>query len=102
RTRPSRALHAFPTRRSSDLLTHFIPHALEHNFTQVQASSALGIMGAMNAVGTIGAGWLCDRVGRRGPLATYYILRGVSLFYLVRSEEHTSELQSRSDLVCRL
>jgi MFS family permease len=65
------------------VLTHFIPHALEHNFTQVQASSALGIMGAMNAVGTIGSGWLCDRIGRRGPLATYYVLRGVSLFYLV-------------------
>ena len=46
--------------------THFIPHALEHNFTAMQASAALGVMGAMNIVGTIGSGWLCDRFGRRG------------------------------------
>jgi len=45
--------------------THFIPHALEHNFTAMQASAALGVMGAMNIVGTVGSGWLCDRVGRR-------------------------------------
>src|SRR2546427_6132020 len=29
-------------------------------------------------------------------------LRLVDLLYLVRSEEHTSELQSQSNLVCRL
>ena len=63
--------------------THFIPHALEHNFTPMQASAALGVMGAMNIVGTIGAGWLCDRVGRRGPLATFYCVRGLSLLFLL-------------------
>ena len=65
------------------VLTHFMPHALEHNFTPLQASSALGVMGAMNVLGTIGSGWLCDRFGRRGPLATYYFLRGISLFFLL-------------------
>src|SRR5206468_11453488 len=30
------------------------------------------------------------------------IQHGVSVWGLIRSEEHTSELQSRSDLVCRL
>ena len=58
------------------VLTHFMPHALEHNFSRVQASAALGVMGAMNIVGTVGSGWLCDRFGRRGPLATYYFVRG--------------------------
>jgi MFS family permease len=65
------------------VLTHFMPHALEHNFTELQASTALGVMGAMNMLGTIGSGWLCDRFGRRGPLATYYFLRGISLIFLV-------------------
>jgi predicted MFS family arabinose efflux permease len=65
------------------VLTHFMPHALEHNFTAIQASTALGVMGAMNIIGTIGSGWVCDRFGRRGPLATYYFLRGVSLIFLV-------------------
>ena len=65
------------------VLTHFMPHAAEHNFTPLQASAALGVMGAMNIVGTIGSGWLCDRLGRRVPLATYYFLRGLSLLFLV-------------------
>ncbi len=65
------------------VLTHFMPHALEHNFTQLQASSALGVMGAMNVIGTIGSGWICDRFGRRGPLATYYFIRGLSLLFLL-------------------
>jgi MFS family permease len=65
------------------VLTHFMPHALDHSFTELQASTALGIMGAMNVLGTIASGWVCDRFGRRGPLATYYFLRGVSLIFLV-------------------
>jgi predicted MFS family arabinose efflux permease len=65
------------------VLTHFMPHALEHSFTELQASTALGIMGAMNVLGTIASGWVCDHLGRRGPLATYYLLRGVSLIFLV-------------------
>lgn len=65
------------------ILTHFMPHALEHNFTPLQASSALGVMGALNIVGTVGSGWICDRFGRRGPLATYYFVRGLSLLFLL-------------------
>jgi predicted MFS family arabinose efflux permease len=65
------------------VLTHFMPHALEHSFTEIQASAALGVMGAMNVVGTIASGWICDRFGRRGPLAFYYFVRGLSLFFLL-------------------
>jgi predicted MFS family arabinose efflux permease len=65
------------------VLTHFMPHAMDHNFTAMQASTALGIMGAMNIVGTVCSGWLCDRFGRRGPLATYYFVRGASLLFLL-------------------
>ena len=65
------------------VLTHLVPHALEHNFTEIQAATALGVMGAMNVIGTIGSGWLCDRFGRRGPLAFYYFFRGISLIFLL-------------------
>jgi MFS family permease len=64
------------------ILTHFMPHTLEHGFTEIQASMALGLMGAMNVVGTIASGWICDRVGRCGPLATFYVVRGLSLLLL--------------------
>jgi MFS family permease len=65
------------------VLTHFMPHAIEHHFSELQASSALGVMGAMNVLGTVGSGWICDRFGRRGPLATYYFVRGLSLLFLL-------------------
>ncbi len=65
------------------VLTHFMPHALEHNFSELQASVALGVMGAMNVLGTVGSGWICDRFGRRGPLAFYYFVRGLSLLFLL-------------------
>ena len=65
------------------ILTHFIPHVADHNFTPMQASAALAVMGAMNVAGTIGSGWVCDRFGSRGPLATYYFVRGLSLLFLL-------------------
>jgi MFS family permease len=65
------------------ILTHFMPHAMDHNFTAMQASAALGVMGGMNIIGTVASGWICDRFGRRGPLATYYFLRGLSLLFLL-------------------
>src|SRR6267142_1674536 len=45
------------------ILAHFIPHATDHGFQPHQAAEALGIMGAMNIVGTIASGWLCDKNG---------------------------------------
>jgi MFS family permease len=64
------------------VLTHLIPHATEHGFHASQAAQALGVMGALNIVGTVASGWICDRFGQKGPLAAYYFLRGVSLLFL--------------------
>jgi predicted MFS family arabinose efflux permease len=41
------------------------------------------VMGAMNIVGTIASGWICDRFSRKGPLAFYYGVRGLSLLFLL-------------------
>jgi predicted MFS family arabinose efflux permease len=65
------------------ILTHFMPHSAEHGFSPMTAAQALGVMGAMNIIGTIASGWFCDRVGRRGPLAVYYLVRGLSLIFLI-------------------
>ncbi len=65
------------------VLTHLVPHAAEHGFSEMHAAQALGLMGAMNIVGTVASGWICDRFGRKGPLAFYYGVRGVSLIFLL-------------------
>jgi predicted MFS family arabinose efflux permease len=62
--------------------THLIPHAIEHGFTEVTAASAVGLMGAMNIVGTLGSGWLSDRFDNRKLLAGYYSFRALSLVAL--------------------
>jgi sugar phosphate permease len=61
---------------------HFIAHAVDHGFTQVAAAEALAVMGAFNFIGTIGSGWLTDRVDPRKLLLVYYGFRGVSLLFL--------------------
>src|SRR5437868_13485289 len=74
-------LHSFPTRRSSDLVHHAGPDG------PARAALPGGIRGRRAALRGLPAGAGGDRrgLGRRR-----------------RSEEHTSELQSRFDLVCRL
>jgi MFS family permease len=62
---------------------HLIPHAVDHGFSVMTASGAMGLMGAMNVIGTTASGYICDRWGKRIPLATYYFLRGLSLFFLL-------------------
>ncbi len=61
---------------------HFIPHAVEHGFTEQYAAWALAFMGFFNFVGTIASGWLTDRFDPRKLLLVYYSFRGVSLFML--------------------
>lgn len=62
--------------------THLIPHGLEHGFSEMTMAVSLGVMGATDILGTIASGWICDRFGKRGPLAVYYLLRGASLLAL--------------------
>jgi sugar phosphate permease len=62
--------------------THLIPHAMEHGFTAVTSGTAVGLMGAMNIVGTLGSGWLSDRFDNRKLLAAYYGFRALSLMAL--------------------
>src|SRR5699024_12378628 len=80
-----RALHPFPTRRSSDLLG--IEDVRRHE------GGVLVLLEQCAAVGKH------HRVVVDVDDSPLWI---ESLYDLVRSEEHTSELQSRFDLVCRL
>src|SRR5207248_6997701 len=95
--RPPVALPSFPTRRSSDLIDP-ISHAhvnLVTGLTMLVAGSLFALVGSAGGV----------EPSRRLVDRCFYALLGGSLaFYAVtlRSEEHTSELQSPYDLVCRL
>ncbi len=62
--------------------THFISFCGDYGIAAVTAASVLAAMGVFDLFGTIGSGWLSDRVDNRALLFTYYGLRGLSLLYL--------------------
>lgn len=59
--------------------THFIAFGIEAGFARMLLAGMMGIMGALSVVGGLLLGGLSDRLGRRGPLALAYLLRGVGL-----------------------
>src|SRR5207302_10727404 len=93
-SRAHRRLHSFPTRRSSDL-----PEAQLHVLSEPLAGKDAIELGCGTAY--ISA-WLARRgarvVGIDNSEAQLATARRIGR----RSEEHTSELQSRENLVCRL
>src|SRR5699024_12737325 len=96
---PPRDLHSFPTRRSSDLTSQAIKPArmlaractTEPGTKDPERSrNHPSIQPAANCTG---------RSGQRRISTASNATCGIRK---IRSEEHTSELQSRFDLVCRL
>lgn len=65
--------------------THLIPFCSDFGMPAVEAASLLAVMGVFDLIGTIGSGWLSDRVDSRWLLFCYYGLRGLSLLYLPSS-----------------
>lgn len=61
---------------------HLIPHEIEIGIPQIAAATLLGLMGALNMVGTIFSGWMIDKVQPHKWLALVYALRGCSLLIL--------------------
>src|SRR5205807_9120044 len=88
-----RDLHSFPTRRSSDLLV--FGGGAESTAT-VNLYSASGCASGLIGTGTGSA------YGGSGIAVTLPIGSTTIFAQQVRSEEHTSELQSPCNLVCRL
>src|SRR5690606_41124332 len=82
------ALHSFPTRRSSDLDRH--PHHILREPGR-QSGVAAYVVGLLARLHHRAHDHVLDQPGIQ-----------VVAFDQGRSEEHTSELQSRENLVCRL
>jgi MFS family permease len=62
--------------------THFITFCGDYGLPATTAAGVLAMMGVFDFAGTIGSGWLSDRVDNRLLLFWYYGLRGLSLLYL--------------------
>jgi MFS family permease len=62
--------------------THFITLCADYGIAAVGAASLLAVIGVFDMAGTIGSGWLSDRVDNRWLLFMYYGLRGLSLLSL--------------------
>src|SRR5690606_41429463 len=93
-SRAPRVLYSFPTRRSSDLVALGIAAATRAGHTpHTRPSSTDTARAAMNG----------SQVTRtvNAPVAASTMLTSTPTM-TPRSEEHTSELQSRENLVCRL
>src|SRR5207253_8844146 len=92
--RHQRDLHSFPTRRSSDLTlgSNRVLGVYAHPSSAIDAGAILHWIGLEAMLLTYAGGWVIVP----GALA------GLTLGNDHRSEEHTSELQSRGHLVCRL
>src|SRR5207249_11561621 len=84
-------IHSFPTRRSSDLL--------KSGLTIVEAPTGSGLCVKVAGGGCSPIHRLCAAHASHRQCHAATPRRGCKQ---VRSEEHTSELQSRFDLVCRL
>src|SRR5690606_41932173 len=94
-----RDLHSFPTRRSSDLLIKPLRSVLAG---LVALRGEVGVqLGPGGVAGLEHVHLLAGEAAAALELAGQ-VLRGVALAALARSEEHTTELQSREKLVCRL
>lgn len=61
---------------------HFIPSAHDHGMSEQTAAGLLAVVGVFDILGTIGSGYLTDRVNPRVLLACYYAFRGVGLLML--------------------
>src|SRR5207247_10824949 len=89
-------LHSFPTRRSSDLkVSEDREHVLQgaDYWRRVEAHRRRGHITRARLFGEM-------KISEQSPLI--YLVAPTLRFHPSRSEEHTSELQSRVDLVCRL
>jgi sugar phosphate permease len=59
--------------------THFVAAAHDHGMPPTTAASLLALIGVFDIIGTVGSGWLSDRIDPRLLLLVYYGLRGLSL-----------------------
>src|SRR5206468_7976873 len=101
-TRAHRNLHSFPTRRSSDLNGSNPPVFLQKPESDANFEKLTRVLFENESIVTAAFGSHNVRSIAHAQAVADELGIDRSRFEFQRSEEHTSELQSRSDLVCRL
>jgi len=66
--------------------THFIPFAEGKSFSVIIIGTVVAIIATFNIVGTIGTGYLSDRLSRSKLLAMIYWIRGVMFILVITAE----------------
>ncbi|WP_206812646.1 MFS transporter [Paradesulfitobacterium ferrireducens] len=59
--------------------THLIPYSQDHKISDAMIAIIVGVMGAMNFLGTIISGWLSDKISPRRILLYVFAFRGLAL-----------------------
>lgn len=70
----------------STITTHFVAFTTDRGIAPAAAALALGLVGGFNIVGTLLAGTVSDRLGRKNPLAFIYLLRSIAFVVLLTAE----------------
>ena len=65
------------------LSVHFVPYAIDRGVSANLAATIFGVMLGLNVFGSLGAGLLADRFGRKNLLALVYFLRGTGYMVLL-------------------
>jgi MFS family permease len=65
------------------LSTHGVPMLVDHGFSYMEASSALGVLGLVGIAGSVGLGVASDYMGRKSMLALIYLVRALGFLLLV-------------------
>src|SRR5206468_7398990 len=99
---PRRALPSFPTRRSSDLFLSHRDGAVAGTAVTVVVEGKRPLLGEVQALVADSALANPRRAVSGLDSSRVAMILAVQPAHCPRSEEHTSELQSRSELVCRL
>src|SRR5690606_42110402 len=95
-------LHSFPIRRSSDLLQAQPYFRYRHNNYCCEITAVRGVFQILSTH-YVGFAEFEDRADTYTPFVKAFVRNLKSQNpSCIRSEEHTSELQSRENLVCRL
>jgi len=68
------------------VLTHLAALASDRGFPEIAGAQALGLIGGVSVLGTMVVGSVSDRLGRRLPLASLYLIHALVYLFLLTQQ----------------